>query len=243
MILVPGADWVWWPDQSSKLFGPLTGLGRFDSYTLPPPLCNTSASPGCIGIDPGGAVRLLRALLVVVVGRDTFRSAGFRRLKDLEPSLRSVVVRPFDLLDSLEAVRRTIVDSARAGPVRLSVSGGTKILANAAILAAFLEGIETWYCETTPIRMPILAGVRLGEPFPASERAIMQLVRRPISVERLVARAQADGMSRRTALAAVRSLSSKGLLTLDIREGRSFARPSDRAALFRSHLAAAPGKA
>src|SRR5881392_2216722 len=33
-----GADWVWWPDQSSKLFGALTGLGRFDSYTLPPPL-------------------------------------------------------------------------------------------------------------------------------------------------------------------------------------------------------------
>ncbi len=157
--------------------------------------------------------------------------------------VRSVVVRPFDLLDSLGTVRRTIVDSAREGPVRLSVSGGTKILANAAILAAFLEGIETWYCETTPIRLPVLAGVRLGEPFPASERAIMQLVRRPVAVERLVARALAGGMSRRTALTAIRSLASKGLLTLDVRAGRSFARPSDRAALFRSHLAAAPGKA
>src|SRR2546430_10418283 len=33
-----GADWAWWPEQSSKLFGPCKGLGRFDSYTLPPPL-------------------------------------------------------------------------------------------------------------------------------------------------------------------------------------------------------------
>ncbi len=200
-----------------------------------------------MGFDERHVLPALRLMpydrLVVVGGRDTFRSAGFRRLKDLEPSLRSVVVRPFDLLDSLETVRRTIVDSARAGPVRLSVSGGTKILANAAILAAFLEGIETWYCETTPIRLPVLAGVRLGEPFPASERAIMQLVRRPVAVERLAARALAGGMSRRTALAAVRSLASKGLVTLDVRAGRSFARPSDRAALFRSHLAAAPGKA
>ena len=32
-----GADRAWWPDQSSKLLGPRKGLGRFDSYTLPPP--------------------------------------------------------------------------------------------------------------------------------------------------------------------------------------------------------------
>src|SRR5256885_16926643 len=37
-----GADWVWWPDQSSKLFGPRKGLGRFDSYTLPPPFFRSS---------------------------------------------------------------------------------------------------------------------------------------------------------------------------------------------------------
>ncbi len=200
-----------------------------------------------MGFDERHVLPALRLMpydrLVVVAGRDTFRSAGFRRLKDLEPSLRSVVVRPFDLLDSLGTVRRTILDAAKEGPVRLSVSGGTKILVNAAILAGFLEGIETWYCETTPIRLPVLAGVRLGEPFPASERAIMQLVRRPVSVEGLVARADAGGMSRRTALAAVQALASKGLLTIDVRAGRSFARPSDRAALFRSHLAAVPGKA
>ncbi|HEX9340340.1 MAG TPA: hypothetical protein VF992_04115 [Thermoplasmata archaeon] len=200
-----------------------------------------------MGFDERHVLPALRLMpydrLVVVAGRDSFRSAGFRRLKDLEPSLRSVVVRPFDLLDSLGTVRRTILESAREGPVRLSVSGGTKILANAAILAAFLEGIETWYCETTPIRLPVLSGVRLGEPFPASERAIMALVRRAVTVDGLVARAGARGMSRRTAVAAIRSLASKGLLTIEVRAGRSFARPSERSSLFRSHLAAAPGKA
>src|SRR6266702_1398893 len=82
-----------------------------------------------MGFDERHVLPALRLMpydrLVVVAGPETFRSGGFRRLKGLEPSLRPVPVRAFDLLDSLATVRRTILDSAAKGPVRLSVAGGT----------------------------------------------------------------------------------------------------------------------
>ncbi|HYS99667.1 MAG TPA: hypothetical protein VEO20_03290 [Thermoplasmata archaeon] len=200
-----------------------------------------------MGFDERHVLPALRLMpydrLVVVAGPETFRSGGFRRLKGLEPSLRPVPVRAFDLLDSLATVRRTILDSAAKGPVRLSVAGGTKILTSAAILAAFLEGVEAWYCAPEPIRLPVLHGLRLTEVFSPSERTMVGLIRGPVSIERLVSTAGLRGMSRRTALAAIRSLVAKGLLEIEVRSGRSFVRPSDRFALFRPHVAAPPRKA
>src|SRR5438445_6978176 len=74
-----------------------------------------------MGFDERHVLPALRLMpydrLVVVAGRDTFRSPGFRRLKDLEPSLRSVVVRPFDLAASLASIRETIGRASRDGPV------------------------------------------------------------------------------------------------------------------------------
>ena len=113
-----------------------------------------------MGYDERHVLPSLRLLpydrLVLVAGRETFRSAGFRRLKDLEPGLRTVRVDPFDLTDALEAIRGTIRRAIGDGSVRISASGGTKILTNAAILAAFQEGVEAWYCDPDPVRLPVL---------------------------------------------------------------------------------------
>src|SRR5206468_12870465 len=119
-------------------------------------------------------------LLILVAGRETFRSAGFRRLKALEPELRAVRVDPFDLMDALESIRETVRGAAAEGPVRISASGGTKILTNAAILAAVQEGVETWYCDPEPVRLPVLRGVRVGAAFSAAERAIARALHSPI---------------------------------------------------------------
>src|SRR3972149_2550105 len=52
---------------------------------------------------------------------------------------------------------------ASAGDVRASVSGGTKILADATLLAAFQEGVEAWYFDPEPVRLPVLRGVRIHD--------------------------------------------------------------------------------
>lgn len=200
-----------------------------------------------MGFDERHVLPSLRLMpydrLVIAAGRDTFRSAGFRRLKAIEPTLRSVTVDPFDLLSSLHTLRRAILAATRDGPVRISVSGGTKILASAAILAAFQEGIEAWYCDTEPVRLPVLRGLRLSEAFPSSERLAARLIRGPVALDRLVRTMTSRGVSRRTALGAVRALASKGLVVLAPEAGRTIVRPSVRFPLLRVHLREDSGKA
>src|SRR5437879_13866466 len=91
-----------------------------------------------MGFDERHVLPSLRLMpydrLILVAGRETFRSAGFRRLKVLEPALRTVGVDPFDLTDALESIRGTIRRAAGEGAVRISASGGTKSRTNAAIL-------------------------------------------------------------------------------------------------------------
>jgi len=180
--------------------------------------------------------------LVLVAGRETFRSAGFRRLKVLEPGLRIVRVDPFDLTDALESIRATIRRATGDGPVRISASGGTKILTSAAILAAFQEGVEAWYCDPDPVRLPVLQGVSLVAAFSPAEGAISLALHGPIRSDRLVAAVAAQGFARRTVLGAIRSLAAKGLVELDRDDGTVVVRPSPRFALFRDHFRAVPKK-
>src|SRR3989442_14929298 len=116
-----------------------------------------------MGFDERHVLPSLRLLpydrLVLVAGGETIRSAGFRQIRALEPALRSVRVDPFDLMSALESIRGMIRLAATDGSVRISASGGTKILTNAAILAAFQEGVEAWYCDPYPVRLPVLQGV------------------------------------------------------------------------------------
>ena len=200
-----------------------------------------------MGFDERHVLPSLRLMpydrLILVAGRETFRSAGFRRLKALEPELRAVRVDPFDLMDALESIRETVRGAAAEGPVRISASGGTKILTNAAILAAFQEGVETWYCDPEPVRLPVLCGVRIGAAFSAAERAIARALHSPIRHDRLVAVIRDQGFARRTVLGAVRSLAAKGLIELEREAGGVLVRPSPRFALFRDHLREAPKKA
>src|SRR3989449_9222603 len=138
--------------------------------------------------------------LAGVAGRETFRSAAFRRLKGLEPGLRTIRVDPFDLTDALESIRGTIRRATGEGPVRISASGGTKILTNAAILAAFQEGVEAWYCDPDPVRLPVLQGVSLDAAFSSAERAIARVLHGPITHDRLVSAVASQGFARRTVL-------------------------------------------
>src|SRR2546428_4451384 len=143
-----------------------------------------------MGFDERHVLPSLRLLpydrLVLVAGRVPVRSAGFRRLRALEPTLRIVRVDPFDLMGSLESIRGTIRSAAADGSVRISASGGTKILTNAAILAAFQEGVEAWYCDPDPLRLPVLQGVTLDPASSSAERAIARVLHGPITHDRLV---------------------------------------------------------
>src|SRR5216117_1333002 len=169
-----------------------------------------------IGFDERHILPSLRLLpydrLVLVGGRNSFRSAGFRRLRALEPNLEAARVDVFDLGDCLESIEAWIREARRSGSVRVSATGGTKILTMAALLAAFHEGVEAWYCDPEPVRLPVLRGVRLVAAFPPAEQLIVQLLRGRTSMDRLLLSATDRGVARRTVLGAVRALAAKGLV-------------------------------
>src|SRR5690349_20153548 len=129
-----------------------------------------------------------------------------------------------------------IRSAAMDGSVLISASGGTKILTNAAILAAFQEGVEAWYCDPDPVRLPVLQGVSLDGAFSPAERAIARALHGPIAHDRLVSVVVGQGFVRRTVLGALQSLVGKSLVQLDRGAGEVEVRPSTRFALFRDHL-------
>src|SRR5438132_12998689 len=75
-----------------------------------------------IGFDERHILPSLRLLpydrLVVVGGRTSFRSVGFRRLRALEPNLEAARVDVFDLGDCLQYVAACIRDARDIVPVR-----------------------------------------------------------------------------------------------------------------------------
>jgi len=200
-----------------------------------------------IGFDDKHVLPSLRQLpydrLLLVGGRDSFRSPAFRRLRSFEPSLQGVRVNPFDFGNCLRAIENVVEREREKGPVRISATGGPKILTTAAILAAFHEGVETWYCDPDPIRLPILRGVRIAADFSPAEVFIAQRLRRSIPMTSLIPLMMSAGFARRTILVAVHSLVTKGLFESVIESGRAAVRPTPRLGLVRPHIRLEPGKA
>lgn len=200
-----------------------------------------------MGFDERHVLPALRLLpydrLVLVAGRDTFRSPGFRRLRFLEPDLQAVRVNAFHFRNCLESIQESVRLALRNGPVRISATGGTKILTMAAVLVAFQEGVDVWYCDPNPVRLPVLRGVRLAAAFSGAEGSAIRLLRRAMPLELLVPTVIEYGFARRTVLASIHSLASKGLVKITTRDGRAILQPSPRLALIRAHLGEEPEKA
>lgn len=200
-----------------------------------------------MGFDERHVLPALRLLpydrLVLVAGRDTFRSSGFRRLRSLEPDLQAVRVNAFHFGDCLKTIQESVRLALRNGPVRISATGGTKILTMAAVLAAFQEGVDAWYCDPNPVRLPVLRGVRLAAAFSGAEGSVIRLLRRAMPLESLVPTVIEYGFARRTVLAAIHALAGKGLVEIATRDGRAILQPSPRLALIRAHLGEEPEKA
>src|SRR2546422_7095019 len=101
-----------------------------------------------MGFDERHVLPSLRLMpydrLVLVAGRDTFRSAGFRRLKVLEPGLRTVRVDPFDLaIPSGRSEGRFPPPrgTARSGS---AAAGGRRILTTPPIRRRSQEEAKRW---------------------------------------------------------------------------------------------------
>jgi len=180
------------------------------------------------GFNPEKVLLALRSIgydrLALIAGGKSLREPGFRRLDAAERasggSIEVVAVDPFDFRSCFEGALGAIQRHRRAGDeVRVNVSGGTKVLADAALLAAFQEGVEAWHCEERPVRLPVLRGVAFSDSLNAIQKAILVAIERPLTVARLVERLGSQGHSERGVQAAINRLREQGLVAVTLRGG------------------------
>ena len=195
------------------------------------------------GFDERRVLPALRLLaydsLVLVTGREATRTPGYARLKDLEPGMRTVTLDPFDLLACVGTIARVFEEVRESGSVpRVSLSGGTKILSAAALLAAFQEGVEAWYCDADgePVRLPVLRGIRFSELVGGAALDLAHDLRRPVPAEQLFAGAALRGVHYREAQSALNRLLVQGFAEEVLDRGTVIVRPTAALEAVRAHL-------
>jgi len=169
--------------------------------------------------------------LSLIGGPDSFRSPGYRRLRELEAqagaAVESTAVDPYDFAACFRGAVAVLDRYSRPQfEARLNVSGGTKVLADAATLAAFHEGIECWHVDgDMVVRLPVLRGFRFADALTEAERTVLPLVSRPRRSEDIVRSAEGHGISGSKARGALASLIRKGLVRGELVRGRAMISP------------------
>ena len=193
------------------------------------------------GFDPEKVLRALRWLgydrLAVIAGGKSLREPGLRKLEAAERAsggtLEVLTVDPFDFRSCFEGAVRAIRRHRKSGrEVRMNVSGGTKVVADAALLAAFQEGVEAWYCEDEPLKLPVLKGVSFADGLTAAQRDVLAIVERPRAVAQIVSRLRDQGHAERAAQVAINGLRDQGLVTITLRDGAAIVSVDPRAEWF-----------
>jgi hypothetical protein len=180
------------------------------------------------GFDPEKVLLALRSIgydrLTLIAGGKSLREPGFRRLEAAEQAaggaVEVVAVDPFDFRSCFEGALGAIQRHRKAGrEVRVNVSGGTKVLADAALLAAFQEGVEAWHCEDRPVRLPVLRGIAFSDGLNEIQKAVLVSLERPRPAVQLAERLRGQGHSERGVQAAINRLREQGLVAVTLRGG------------------------
>lgn len=176
--------------------------------------------------------------LVLIGHEDAVGCEDLRRISRLEEASGHEV--ETELLDGGEFMG--VVDSIadllsarmkRRGPgdtpaVVLNISGGTKLLGDAALLAAFRVGIETYHVDKKVTRLPVIKGATALDRFtPGQIRMIGAIGRSALTVEELMARMAP--LSRQAAERVIRELKKQGMLESGVEGGKVKVRLSSAA--------------
>lgn len=131
------------------------------------------------GYDRKKVTRAMRAIphdrLVIVTSEDNTHLEDYEQIMDIARisgvRMDTLLVDKFDLMSSFQAIVGAIRERMKAkDSVFINISGGTPLLADAALLAAFETGVEAYHVGEVAVRLPVLRGVSIEEVLGAEER-------------------------------------------------------------------------
>ncbi len=163
--------------------------------------------------------------LVLVAGKDVLDRKEYRLIVALESkgggSVKTVTVDPFDFRDCYECVDEAIRTNSRDGEVVLSISGGTKVLGDAAILAAFQNGVEAYHFNDRVVKLPVLRGVRFEDAFHETDVRVLETLEEGDTSDELIAKLSDSGMGDAAVRKSLKALERLGVLKPRLEEGRA----------------------
>jgi hypothetical protein len=182
--------------------------------------------------------------LVLVVDQhesDTEELTSLGKLE--ETSGHAMVIERVDRTDFLSMVEDLCGIILRHGKDRqtgmrrdlvLNISGGSKLLADAALLAAFRLGIAAYHCDADTTRLPVIYGATAKDRFTAMQARFIESVGDGCSLDDLVFRTQARG--RQPVERILRELKKHGLVDAQVKGGKVIVSLTDTGAEVASAL-------
>jgi hypothetical protein len=162
--------------------------------------------------------------LVLITGEDALEKDGYKRLQEIESQspdgMETVTVDVFNFRDCLEKIRKVIrAYKDKPWDVMLNVSGGTKVLSDAALFAGFEEGVKSFHCEEDCIELPVILDLELRDRLSEMEIEVLMRIERRTDNKDLEDSFTKEGRSLSVVQKAVRRLRDKGLLGVDLKDG------------------------
>jgi len=122
--------------------------------------------------------------LALIGAEDSEKSDSMKMITKLEGlSGHDVDFRPIpeggfmEMVDSISEHLSTLCHDASTGrrnQILLNISGGHKIMGDAALFAAFRLGIESYHCDRVVTRLPVLSGATAKDRFTESQMALLK---------------------------------------------------------------------
>lgn len=187
------------------------------------------------GDDYAKVLVAMRALpyekLVLVCEASAEDADGFKKLTHLEEmSGHDLDFEPVDTSGFMETVEDICdilircakdTESGRSNPVTLNISGGSKLLGDAALFSAFRLGIEAYHCDERTTKLPVLNGATAKDRFAKPQiMFIMSISEDGTPFDELLQALQPSG--RQACERILRILRKEGLVEAELRSGKVY---------------------
>lgn len=173
---------------------------------------------------PGDADRVLNAMrmlpydkLVLLGEEGVQESVDFSRLERLENmSNKKIEFQPIfdsDFLGMVDSISDVLAQYAAGHmhTVAVNISGGKKLMGDAALLAAFRLGVETYHCDGRLTKLPVVKGATARDRFTAAQTGLIEAIGdKGVLYSDLVAKMQ--GVSKSSLDRVIREIKKAGLM-------------------------------
>lgn len=188
------------------------------------------------GPNAENTLAAMRALpykrLVLVLSKEDVETPGYKQVKETEMSsmgeVEEIFVDKYDLRDCFRSIVGYVNDIFRSESkkrnigniISINISGGTKIMGDAALLAAFQTGVKAYHCEKgRVIRLPVIEGITLRDRLTDSQVAVLREMGARDTVED-IGRKIGNGLTEETIRKSLRKLRRIGVIKTVISEGK-----------------------